>query len=237
MNGFEDYKDYDDYEPTLEELQEQDSEARTTGDNTANQIEITFDAEGFATGIVGAVKAQLKEELYNQVVNEIKEECLANIREKIQIQSGEIVKDAIQEYINNEKIVVNDDPFGEGKREEITFGQYIKKCFKDIITNGRFKVFKSLERDSWMRGGYRFKYDDYSFEEYIQANCGVDNEIKKYLDEQVDKMRKEINKNVKNTFDEATRNMLSQSILNILMANDTYKKIESNIACIASKGD
>ena len=70
MNGFEDYKDYDDYEPTLEELQEQDSEARTTVDNTASQIEIKFDAEGFAAGIVGAVKAQLKEELYNQVVSQ-----------------------------------------------------------------------------------------------------------------------------------------------------------------------
>lgn len=234
MNG---YEDYDDYDPTLEELQESDSEKRTTVEENANQIEIKFDADGFAAGIVGAVKAQLKEELYNQVVNEIKEECLANIREKIQIQSGEIVKDAIQEFINNEKVVINDDPFGEGGREEITFGQYIKKCFKDIITNSRFKVFKSLERDRWISGGYRFKYDEYSFEEYIQANCGIDNEIKKYLDEQVDKMRKEINKNVKNTFDEATRNMLSQSVLNILMANDTYKKIESNIACIASKGD
>lgn len=229
------YEDYDEYEPTLEELQESDSRNRTDVESNANQIEIKFDAEGFAAGIVGAVESQLRQGLYNQIVDEIKRECLKDIREKIQIQSGEIVKDAIQEYINNEKVVINDDPFGEGNKEEITFGQYIKKCFKDIITNGRFKVFKCVEKDKWTSSGYRIKTDDYSFEEYIQANCGIDNEIKGYLDKQVDIMRNEINKNVKATFDESTRNLLSQSVLNILMANDTYKKIESNISSIANK--
>ena len=68
----------------------------------------------------------------------------------------------------------------------------------------------------------------------MAANCGIDNEVKAYLDKEIIKIRDEINKNIKTTFDESTRNMLSQSVLNILMANDTYKKIESNIASIAN---
>lgn len=36
-------------------------------------------------------------------------------------------------------------------------------------------------------------------------------------------------------FDTSTRQMLSDNVLQVLMANETYQKIQSNIACIADK--
>ena len=224
----------EDYEPTQEEMEEMDGMENTSTENSNGIININFNTENFANGIVTAVVRSLKENLYREVINQIKEECLADIHEKIQLQTGEIIKEIIEDYMNTEKITIGGDPhWDDTPKEELTFIQYAKRCMKNIINSGKFKVVKSVAKNRYS-DKYDIKTDEYSFDEYIRANCGIDNEIKAYLDKEVDKIRQEINKNVKTVFDESTRNMLSQSVLNILMANDTYKKIESNIASIAN---
>ncbi len=224
----------EDYEPTQEEMEEMDGMENTSTENSNGIININFNTENFANGIVTAVVRSLKENLYREVINQIKEECLADIHEKIQLQTGEIIKEIIEDYMNTEKITIGGDLiWDDTPKEELTFIQYVKRCMKNIINNGKFKVVKSVAKNRYS-DKYDIKTDEYSFDEYIRANCGIDNEVKAYLDKEVDKIRQEINKNVKTVFDESTRNMLSQSVLNILMANDTYKKIESNIASIAN---
>lgn len=60
-----------------------------------------------------------------------------------------------------------------------------------------------------------------------------DEMIKKHIDKFMDDIRKQVNKTMKETFDQSTKNMLSNAVLNILGANETYKQIENNIKCIA----
>ena len=55
------------------------------------------------------------------------------------------------------------------------------------------------------------------------------------LDKQVDEVRQQVNRDVKAAFDESTKTMLSNAVLQVLMANDTYKRIESNISSIADR--
>lgn len=224
----------EDYEPTQEEMEEMDGLENTKVEHNNEVININFNTENFANGIVTAVVQSLKENIYREVVDQIRKECLEDIHKKIQLQTGEIIKEIIDDYMNTEKITVGGDSVWDDEpKEELTFIQYVKRCMKNIIKNGKFKVVKSVEKDRlWDK--YVIKTEDFSFDEYIKANCGIDNEVKAYLDKEVDKMRRKINENIKDTFDESTRNMLSQSVLNILMANDTYKQIESNIASIAN---
>lgn len=224
----------EDYEPTQEEMAEMDGLENTKVEHNNEVININFNTENFTSGIVTAVVQSLKENIYREVVDQIRKECLEDIHEKIQLQTGEIIKEIIDDYMNTEKITVGGDSVWDDEpKEELTFIQYVKRCMKNIIKNGKFKVVKSVEKDRlWDK--YVIKTEDFSFDEYIKANCGIDNEVKAYLDKEVDKMRRKINENIKDTFDESTRNMLSQSVLNILMTNDTYKKIESNIASIAN---
>lgn len=224
----------EDYEPTQEEMEEMDGMENTSTENSNGIININFNTENFANGIVTAVVRSLKENLYKEIVDQIRKECLEDIREKIQLQTGEIIREIIEDYMNTEKITIGGDSlWDDAPKEELTFIQYAKRCIKNIINNGKFKVVKSVAKNRYS-DKYDIKTDEYSFDEYIRANCGIDNEVKAYLDKEVDKLRQEINKNIKTVFDESTRNMLSQSVLNILMANDTYKKIESNIASIAN---
>ena len=94
----------EDYEPTQEEMEEMDGMENTSTENSNGIININFNTENFANGIVTAVVRSLKENLYREVINQIKEECLADIHEKIQLQTGEIIKEIIEDYMNTEKI-------------------------------------------------------------------------------------------------------------------------------------
>lgn len=231
------YEDYDeDYEPTDEEMEEMNGMENTEVKVEEQKMIIEFDTTNFAQGIMAAVASKVKQELYQQVVNEIKKECLDGIKEKIQQQTGEIIRGIINDYMENEKVTIGGDGiWDETPKEELTLIQYAKRCVKNIIEEQTFKVVVAIEEDRYDKGRYKAKTQEWTFDKYLQAHLGIDNEVKEYLDKEVEKIRKEINYNVKTAFDESTRSMLSQAVLNVLMANDTYKKIEGSIASIANR--
>ena len=69
----------------------------------------------------------------------------------------------------------------------------------------------------------------------IKSQFDFNEEIKKAVDEFTDGIRKQVNCAMKEAFDNSTKNMLSATVLNILNANETYRKLENNIKCIADK--
>ena len=228
--------EYEDYEPTEEEMEEQDGMENTEVVMGKENLKIEFNTENFAAGIMQAVAYEVKKNLYSEIVSEIKSEVLKDIKEKIQYATGDIIKGIVQDYMDNEKIHVGGSSvWDETPKEELTMMQYAKRCIKDCIENSRFKIVKTIKKDRYRNSGYRTETEEYSFAEYLQKHLGIDDEIKNYLDEQVDEVRKQINSDVKNAFDESTKTMLSNAVLQVLMANDTYKKIQDNIAGIADK--
>ena len=52
---------------------------------------------------------------------------------------------------------------------------------------------------------------------------------------EIRRIRDSINARIKEMFDSSTRQMLSDNILQVLMANETYRKMQENIACIADR--
>lgn len=99
----------------------------------------------------------------------------------------------------------------------------IRESFKD----GKFITKK---KDRWGD----VETTEVSIEEYINGKIDF-SAIQKDIDREIDSMRKDINSRIKNMFDSSTRQMLSDNVLQVLMANETYQKIQSNIACIADK--
>lgn len=230
---FDDYED--DYEPTQEEMEEQDGMENTNASVEKGILEIKFNTENFAAGIMRSVVLEVKKNLYSEIVKEIKDEVLEDIKEKIQYATGDIIKGIVQDFMDHEKVSIggysiwDDEP-----KEELTLLQYAKRCVKDCIENSRFRIVKSFERDRY-REKYTAKTQEYTFEEYLLQHLGIDDEVKSYLDKQVDEVRQQVNRDVKAAFDESTKAMLSNAVLQVIMANDTYKKIESNISSIADK--
>ena len=68
-----------------------------------------------------------------------------------------------------------------------------------------------LEKDRYNKGRYRAETKEYTFEEYLLQHLGIDDEVKSYLDKQVDEVRQQVNRDVKAAFDESTKAMLSNA--------------------------
>ena len=231
------YDDYDeDYEPSQEEMEEMDGMENTEVKMEKEDLKIEFNTENFALGIIQAVTAEVKKNLYSEIVAEIKSEVLGDIKEKIQYAANDIIKGIVQDFMDNEKVQIGGSSVWDDEpKEELTLTQYAKRCVKDCIENSRFRIVKSFEKDRYNKGRYRAETQEYTFEEYLLQHLGIDNEVKSHLDKQVDEVRQQVNRDVKAAFDESTKTMLSNAVLQVLMANDTYKKIESNISCIADR--
>lgn len=225
------YYDYEDeYEPTQEELEENDGMENTEVKVEKEKIRIEFNTENFATGIMMAVVEEVRKNIYRGVVDEIKKEVMEGIKEKIKDSTHSIVREILDDYVENEIITIgSNSPWDDTPKEELTIKQYMKRCVKECIESGKFRV---PTGEKTTRGD---KYKEYGFMEYVNEHLKMDSDIKKYLDASIDEVRKRVNSDVKAAFDESTKTMLSNAVLQVLMANDTYKKIESNIACIADR--
>lgn len=229
MSYYDEYDEYDECDETVREGRN-NTEAKVDG----RTLEIKFDMKGFSEGIVRDVRQEVVESLRAEMLEEIKKEVFAgSIKEKIQLSAHEIVKDMIDDYVAHEKITVGGNSFWDDEPlKEYSMQEYAKKCIADAIKERKFHVVTGYEKDRYSER-FQTKTKSFTFEDYIRSELAIGNDIKEYLDEQIREIKDSVNKNVKELFDASTKQMLSESVLNILMANDTYKKIENGIACIA----
>lgn len=230
--------EYDDMEEmTQEEAEESAGMSGTDAKMTPEKLTIVFDTENFANGIVGAVVSEVKCKLYKEVIAKVREEILEEIKNIIRLNANEVVKEIITDYMQNEKIKIGGSSFWDDEPlQEFTMQEYAKKCIGDAIKNGKFHVFNGWEKDRYS-SAKRMKPSETTigFEEYIRSELALGNDMKKYMDEQIMEIRDSVNKGVKEMFDASMKQTLSESVLQVLMANETYQKIQSNIACIADK--
>lgn len=232
--GYE-FEDYDE-EPTQEEMEEHEGAEATKAKMTKKKLKIEFDTENFANGIVSAVTSEVKKNLETSIIEQIKKEVLDDLKEKIRLSTHEIIKDIIVDFMENEKIKIGGSSFWDDEPlKELTMLEYAKKCVGDSVVKGNFKVVTGYEKDRYSNSGYRAKTQEFTFSDYIRSQLAIGNDIKEYIDKQVVEIKNNVNRDVKKVFDDSTKKMLSESVLNVLMANDTYKKIESNLACIADR--
>lgn len=211
--------DYD-YEPSEEELDEMEGEEGTTAEFDFKNLQISFDVENFAKGIANEVRRTLKKE----IVAELKKEVLDGIKEDIQNNIAAMSEEIVREVYENEKVILGG--WGQEK-QEVSIKQYLLNAIRDSFKDGKFI---HRERDSW--GDWKTK--EVSIEQYINGKIEF-SAVQKDIDREIDRIRKDINSRIKEMFDSSTRQMLSDNVLQVLMANETYQKIHSNIACIADR--
>lgn len=192
-------------------------------------MKITFEMDNLQELIEKSVSNNIEEAVKSQVEDTIKEQVTKLGGDIISEVVTKNFNEFVNDYITNTKITVRKEDFwGDADVNEYTVEEYIKKCLKDRLDSEKIKT-----ED---RYGNR---KEITFSEYIKNNYAsyMDDEIKKKMDKYFDDIRKQINKTMKETFDNTTKNMLSSTVLNILTQNNTYKQIENNIKSIATKQD
>lgn len=192
-----------------------------------NKMELKIELGNLAEEVKKVLEETSKELIKEQIVAIIKGETDSKLKEEITNQVNESLKNYINDYIANYKITIGNSLYDK-EIKEYTIEEYLKMQLKDILEGKNITIIK---KNSW---GSDTK-ENISFVDYITKNISIESEIKNQLENQIKDIRDLINKKIKTTFDNSTKDILSSTLVNMLSANETYNKISNSIKIIANK--
>lgn len=187
-------------------------------------MKVTVDMGNMSEIVETAIEKNLEAIIKEQVEEAVKKSIDRVVEDAIDDAVSKNYQRFVDEYIKNTKIKVGGGLWGDREIKEYTVEEYINHELQKCMNEKTLTVSDRYGNDKKM-----------SFEEYIKKNFNPSKEISSQIDKFMMDVRDDINKSMKECFDESTKAMLSNAVLNILNANDTYRKLESNIKCIASK--
>lgn len=193
-------------------------------------MKVTLELDNLENIVQTTLEKNLGNVVKEQIADIVKKTADNLIKDTINTQVSKNFQHFVDEYITTKKIKVGGSYWDNEPEQEYTVEQYIKQQLKEKLDSKKLKL---KQMDSY--GRYTNNYEEVSFETYISRQFDPDEMIKKELDAFMDDIRKQVNTTMKETFDNSTKSMLSNAVLNILSANDTYRQIENNIKCIADK--
>lgn len=193
-------------------------------------MKVTIDMENLETLVQTTMEKNIESIVKEQIEGTVRKVADNLAKKVIEEKVYENFQRFVDEYITTTKIKVGGNYWDDTEEHEYTVEQYIKNELKNRLDSGKLRAKKKGRTSS-----YSDDFEQVSFEEYINRQFDFDEMIKKDLDKFMDDIRKQVNKTMKETFDNSTKSMLSTAVLNILGANETYRQIENNIKCIADK--
>lgn len=193
-------------------------------------MKVTLELDNLENIVQTTLEKNLGNVVKEQIADIVKKTADNLIKDTINTQVSKNFQHFVDEYITTKKIKVGGSYWDNEPEQEYTVEQYIKQQLKEKLDSRKLKL---KQMDSY--GRYTNNYEEVSFETYISRQFDPNEMIKKELDAFMDDIRRQVNTTMKETFDNSTKSMLSNAVLNILSANDTYRQIENNIKCIADK--
>ena len=205
--------DYDEEENEEESEPIENAKTKTEG----AKITVQLETEILKRTIVDELHSELYGSLKAAALAEAKAQIIPALKDEVVNHTKEIVRGMIDDIYKTEKITIGGG--WDEKREELTFEQFVKREIKKIIQSGKIED----------KRGYST-----SFEDYFTKQC-VNSEVENFMNKNIDEMRKSINVKLKTLFDQQTKNLLSDTVLNVLMASETYQGIENSVKRLADK--
>lgn len=175
-----------------------------------NGMKIEIDAGFMHDYILHTMKNTIEHEAYKVAVNEIKSLVTQEIKDAVLSEMGEQIKSVINEEISN--FMSKEITIGGGWREperQLTRTQYLS----EMIENELSAKFKSDALKSY-----------------------AEKEVKSAIDLHERKLRDQINAGIKTYFNEATRQVLTENVVSMLMCNETYKKLSDSMQTFLPSG-
>jgi hypothetical protein len=169
------------------------------------------------------IETVIKDEVNKTINKTIEKETKGVVDEIVQMKMNEFVK----EYIEKAVITVGGGFYSKEEAQTYTVEQYIRKELADVLSSKSLKV-KKNDR-------YNDSYESISFEEFIKRSFNPEEIVRKELTKFIDDTKKEINQKINDTFTSVTKNMLSETVFNVLMKNDTFVQLNNSIKCITDK--
>lgn len=170
---------------------------------TNNGIKIEIDTGFMHDYIQHTLKNTIECKAINIASNEVKNIVTEDLRQRVKDEMGEqiekVVSEAISEFMKKEITVGGG--WSEPERK-LTREQYLSETIENELK-------------------HQFKSD--AIKSYAQRM------VKTAIDNYDRDLRDEINDGIRTYFDAATREILTQNVVSMLMSNDTYKKLSNSM--------
>lgn len=185
-------------------------------------MKVTIDLENLQNIIESALNKNIETVVKEKVSDLISEQIENTAKEQIEEICNKRMSDFVEEYIKTTKITVGGGFYSDDEIKEYTVEQYIKNQLAEIMKNQSFKIYK---KDNYGRNQEK----EVTFDYFVKETFDVNSIVKKEIEAFVSQTKRKISDNIKSVFDNATKNMLSENVFNILMASESYQKINDSI--------
>ena len=192
-----------------------------------SKLEVTIELTGLQSVAEESLKEVLSGSIKDTVTKIVQDSIKENYKDIIEERVSTMLAGQIDNMLYNHKVQIGGDYLSDEPAREVTIAKLTDEKVKEYIENNQFTT--------------KDRYGEYTriktFQEYIDEKLCLNTKEQKELNSFVEDTRYNINEKMKKMFDDSTRTLLSDSILNLLQQNETYRRIETNISTIASKGN
>ncbi len=174
-------------------------------------MKIEIDAGFMHDYILHTIRNTIQNEAYSVASTEIKTIITKELKDSILSEMNEQIKAIVSEEIKAffEKTIT----IGGGWREP-----------ERVVTRQKY-LSETIEKEL----GVRFKEDS--------VKIYAENAARKAIDDFTRKLKDEINASVKTYFNQATRQILTENVVSMLMCNDTYQKLSNSMQKFLPTGE
>ena len=190
-------------------------------------MKITMEMDNLTGLIESAVTKNIETVIQEQVDLRTKAEIEKRAKEIIPEVVSEQLQEYIKGFITQATITEGGGLYSKEPAKEYTVEEFIKKEIAERLQSQNLKI-KSDSK-------YGDRFEEVTFEEFIKKEFDVNKLINNKLVWFISETKKEINERIDATFTDVTKNMLSETVYNVLLRNDTFTKLSENIKCIADK--
>lgn len=172
------------------------------------------------------VETALNENLETVITNSVNSLAENAVQKNAKVIIEKIVNREISKYIR-QYIETATIAIGGGWNEEFktfTVKEYLQNQINECLETRTFKT-----KDTY--GGS----SNISFEDFVKKQINMNNEIEKKLQGFVKEIRKDVGENINQVFTDSIKNALSETVLQMLTATETYKNISNQVKMIASE--
>lgn len=173
------------------------------GDVEEDKCKITLDVPDITTFIKHTVENTVRKAVYEMIDNCIKSTVKSEIEDKAKAYVNEslkkVIDDEIKAYMQKEITI------GGGWREperKLSRNEYLAECTAKVIDE---------------------KLNPEKVTDIVRNYC------QRTIDDNVERLKVAVNTGVKTQFDETTRKALSDNVVSMLMAGDTYKRLSDSM--------
>lgn len=184
-------------------------------------MKVNIDMENLSNAVEIAITENANNVIKDVIEKKISTYIDKNYKKIIEITINEKMEEYLKNYLETTTITVGEGLLNQNIKT-YTIQEYINKQISDIMNN---KKFETEIKNRWGEKSFQ----EVSFDEFIKQSFDVSKEVRHQLENYMKSVKDDINRNIKNVTDQVMKDMLSNTIFEILMQSDTYSKISNSL--------